>query len=92
MVEPPYQLIHMKRTNLVLDEQILEETLRLSGERTYSKAVTRAMEDFVRRAKAGRILELAGSGLWEGDLAQMRNDQPRRRQTGPESGTGRVSR
>ena len=68
----------MKRTNLVLDEHILEETLRLSGERTYSEAVNRAMREFVRRAKTGRILELAGSGLWEGDLGQMRNDQPRR--------------
>jgi hypothetical protein len=29
----------MKRTDLVLDEQLLEETLRLSGERSYSAAV-----------------------------------------------------
>ncbi len=66
----------MKRTNLVLDEQLLEETLRLSGERIYSKAVDRALSEFVRRAKAGRILELAGSGLWEGDLTEMRADRP----------------
>ena len=66
---------HMKRTNLVLDGLLLEETLRLSGERTYSRAVERAMEDFVRRAKARRILDLAGSGLWEGDLSGMREDR-----------------
>ena len=65
----------MKRTNLVLDEQTLEEALRLSGERTYSKAVNLALAEFVRRAKAGRIFQLAGSGLWEGDLAAMR-DRP----------------
>lgn len=65
----------MKRTNLVLDEQLLEEATRLSGERTYSRAVERALEDFVRRAKARRILELAGSGLWEGDLAVVREDR-----------------
>ena len=81
----------MKRTNLVLDERILEETLRLSGERTYSKAVTRAMTEFVRRAKAGRILQLAGSGLWEGDLAEMRNDRLCR-QSEPGHGTGRGPR
>jgi Arc/MetJ family transcription regulator len=67
----------MKRTNLVLDEALLKEALRLSGERTFSRAVERALEDFVRRAKAGRILELAGSGLWEGSLSEMRDDQPR---------------
>ena len=66
----------MKRTTLVLDERLLDATLRLSGERTYSKAVERALAEFVRRARAGRILELAGSGLWEGDLAEMRADRP----------------
>lgn len=65
----------MKRTNLVLNEELLEEATRLSGERTYSRAVERALEDFVRRAKALRILELAGSGLWEGDLAVVREDR-----------------
>ena len=66
----------MKRTNLVLDAALLEETLKVSGERTYSRAVERAMREFVRRAKARRILEFAGSGVWEGDLAVMREDAP----------------
>ena len=72
-------LEHMKRTNLVLPEDLLEEATRLSGEKTYSKAVTRALEEFVRRAKAGRILGLAGSGAWQGDLSEMRQDRPRRK-------------
>jgi len=67
----------MKRTNLVLDAEVLEEALRLSGERTYSRTVGRALEDFVRRARAGKILELQGQGLWEGDLATMRADSVR---------------
>jgi Arc/MetJ family transcription regulator len=64
----------MKRTNLVLDTDLLKEATRLSGEKTYSAAVMRALEDFVRRAKAHQILELRGSGLWEGDLSTMRRD------------------
>lgn len=68
----------MKRTNLVLDEDTLEEATRLSGEKTYSAAVMRALEDFVRRAKARQILELRGSGLWEGDLREMRADRSRK--------------
>ena len=67
----------MKRTNLVLDGDLLEEAKRLSDERTYSKTVDRALAAYVRRARAGRILELAGSGLWKGDLAEMRDDRPR---------------
>jgi putative antitoxin of VapBC-like toxin-antitoxin system len=64
--------------NLVLDEHLLEEAVRLSGERTYSRTVERALEEFVRRIKVRRILTLAGSGLWEGDLATMRGDRDRR--------------
>ena len=67
-------MVCMKRTNLVLDEQTLEIARRLSGERTYSATVNRALEELVRRIRAGRILELAGSGLWEGDLRSLRDD------------------
>lgn len=66
--------MHMKRTTLMLDEAALDEALRLSGERTFSAAVDRALREFILRARAGRILDLAGSGLWEGDLAAMRED------------------
>jgi Arc/MetJ family transcription regulator len=74
----------MKRTNLVLDERLLEEATRISGERTYSRTVERALRDFVSRARARRILDLAGSGLWEGDLAVVREDRDvsRRRRRG----------
>lgn len=68
----------MKRTNLVLDEELLEEATRLSGEKTYSATVQRALRDFVRRARARRILDLRGSGAWEGDLGEMRADRPSR--------------
>ena len=81
----------MKRTSLVLDEALLEEAQRLSGENTYSKTVDRALAEYVRRARAGRILELAGSGLWEGDLAEMRADRPPRRSREEASGIGRES-
>jgi Arc/MetJ family transcription regulator len=69
-------MMHMKRTNLVLREELLREATRLSGEKTYSRAVERALEDFVRRARARGILGLRGSGAWEGDLPRMRRDAP----------------
>lgn len=65
----------MKRTNLVLREDLLKEAVSLSGEKTYSRAVEVALIDFVRRAKARSILGLRGSGLWDGDLAEMRRDR-----------------
>lgn len=61
----------------MLNAALLEETLKVSQERTYSRAVERAMEDFVKRARARRILELAGSGAWQGELSVVREDAPR---------------
>jgi Arc/MetJ family transcription regulator len=67
----------MKRTNLVLRDELLEEATRLSGEKTWSATVNRALEDLIRRARARQILELRGSGLWEGSLGTMRGDTAR---------------
>ena len=64
----------MKRTNLVLDEQLLKEAARVSGQRTYSATVNLALAELVRRARAGQILQLAGAGLWQGELTEMRRD------------------
>ena len=64
----------MKRTNLVLDEELLEEATRLTGGKTYSGTANLAIRDLIRRARARRILELTGTGLWEGNLAGMRAD------------------
>ena len=68
----------MKRTNLVLREDLLEEATRLSGEKTYSRTVDLALEEFIKRRRARSILELRGSGAWDGDLAEMRGDSKKR--------------
>ncbi len=75
----------MKRTNLVIDGALLEEAKRLTGEPTLSRTVERALSDLVRRAKAQRILDLSGSGGWQGSLAEVREDAPvyRTRRRGP---------
>ena len=61
----------------MLDERLLKQALKLGEQRTLSATVNRALADFVRRIRAGRILELAKSGLWEGGLAEMRGDRAR---------------
>ncbi len=65
----------MKRTNVALDEDLLAEAVRVTGERTYARTIERALEEMVQRAKARQIEALAGSGLWAGDLSQMRADR-----------------
>lgn len=67
----------MKRTTLMLDERLLAEATALSGERTFSRTIERALTEMVKRLKARRLLDLAGSGIWQGDLASMRSDSSR---------------
>ena len=69
----------MKRTNLVLDEHLLAEATRVLAARTYSAAVNTALEEVIRVRKIQSIPRFFGSGIWEGDLSEMRQDQPPRK-------------
>jgi Arc/MetJ family transcription regulator len=68
----------MKRTNLVLDAQLLEEATRALGEKTYSAAVNRALAELLRVRRIQSLSGFFGKGLWKGDLAAMREDSVRR--------------
>ncbi len=69
--------IHMKRTNLVLDEKKLDEAKTVSGSRTYSETVNIALEEYIRRHTFAQIDSFAGTDVWEGDLSDMREDADR---------------
>jgi hypothetical protein len=69
----------MKRTNLVLDERLLAEATRILAARTYSGAVNTALEEVIRVRKIQSIPLFFGSGIWEGNLSEMREDKPRRK-------------
>jgi len=47
----------MKRTNVVLDEELLERARRVTGERTYSATITKALQEVVRKADVRAALE-----------------------------------
>jgi len=68
----------MKRTNLVLDERLLIQATQILAAKTYSAAVNTALEEVIRVRKIQSIPPFFGSGIWEGDLSQMREDRPPR--------------
>ena len=68
----------MKRTNLVLNAELLEEATRALGAKTYSAAVNIALEEVIRLRKIQSLPRFFGSGIWEGDLSEMREDRPRK--------------
>jgi Arc/MetJ family transcription regulator len=62
----------MKRTNIVLDEDLIKEAMRISGIKTIKGIVDSALRDFIRREKQFDLLKLKGTIKWEGDLSEMR--------------------
>ena len=66
----------MKRISVAIDEQLLEQAVAVSGEKTYARAIDRALRELVRRTAARSIEAFAGSGVWQGNLSEMRRDNP----------------
>ena len=53
------RLLHMA-TNLAIDDHLLNEALKVGGHRTKKATVTEALEEYVRRRKQMRIVDLFG--------------------------------
>jgi len=66
----------MKRTNLVLDADLLEDVTRVLGVKTYSAAVNQALAETLRIKKIESLPQFFGKGLWQGNLSEMREDSP----------------
>jgi Arc/MetJ family transcription regulator len=58
------------RTTVDLDEQLLNEALRLTGARTKSEVVHLALQELVRSRKKKRLTELAGKIRFIGSFDQ----------------------
>ncbi len=66
----------MKRPNLVLDEALLEEAVRVLGTKTYSATVNVALKEALRMKRVQGLADHIGKVEWLGDLSDMR--APRR--------------
>ena len=65
----------MKRTNVVLNEGLLEEAMRVTGERTYSGVVNKGLEELVRVATLKRGIQAlidTEDVFWPQYLAEIR--------------------
>ena len=62
------------RTNVMLNERLLNEARELTGLRTKKETLEEALRTLVRVKKQSRLLELQGIG-WEGDLAELRRSR-----------------
>ena len=60
------------RTNIVLDNRLVEAGLKATGLKTRRELVDFALRELLRHKQQLKLLELKGKIQWEGDLAEMR--------------------
>lgn len=60
------------RTNIVLDEKLVAQGIKLTKLRTRRALVDYALRELVRRKQQRKIMALHGQVDWEGNLEEMR--------------------
>jgi Arc/MetJ family transcription regulator len=63
------------RTNIVIDDKLMRDTLRVTGLKTKREAVDHALRTLLRLRKQAEIREFRGKLDWQGDLNAMRSDR-----------------
>jgi Arc/MetJ family transcription regulator len=63
------------RTNIVIDDQLMDQAISLSGLETKKAVVEQALKLYIQLLQQAAIRELRGKLHWEGSLEQMRLDQ-----------------
>ncbi len=60
------------RTNIVIDDALIQEAMRLTGSRTKREVVDLALRRLVQLEHQRDVLALEGTLNWEGDLEVLR--------------------
>ena len=63
------------RTNIVIEDDLMEEALKVSGLKTKREAVEEGLRLLVQTRRQKRIKRLRGKLRWEGSLDDMRRDR-----------------
>ena len=60
------------RTNIEINDDLMQEAMRLAGTKTKRETVELALKELVARYQRLGILSLRGKVNWTGDLKEMR--------------------
>ena len=63
------------RTNIVIDDALMDEAKKLGGFKTKKAVVENSLRLFIQIKKQGQIRKLRGKLKWVGDLEKMRLDE-----------------
>jgi Arc/MetJ family transcription regulator len=67
--------IHTMRTNIVIEDSLMRDALRVTGLKTKKEAVELGLRTLVRLRKQEAVRKFRGKLHWEGDLDAMRRDR-----------------
>jgi Arc/MetJ family transcription regulator len=62
------------RTNIVIDDTLMRDTLRATGLKTKREAVDQALRTLLNLKRQAEIRRFRGKLDWKGDLNAMRRD------------------
>ena len=62
------------RTNIVIDDKLMANVLRLTGLRTKREAVELGLKTLIKLKQQEQIRQLKGKLPWQGDLDELRSD------------------
>lgn len=68
----------MKRKTIRVDENLLAEATRLLNAPNPSAAVTIALREILNKHQRLNLRQFFNTDIWQGNLAEMRDDQPMR--------------
>jgi len=63
------------RTNIVIDDKLMEATLKATGFKTKREAVEEGLRTLLRLKRQTELRKLRGKYDWVGDLDAMRRDK-----------------
>ncbi len=63
------------RTNIVIDDKLMNDTLRATGIKTKREVVELGLRTLLRLRNQEKVRQFRGKLLWEGDLNAMRTDK-----------------
>ena len=61
------------RTNIEIDDRLIEEALHLTGLKTKRAVVEEGLQTLIRLRRQRKILNLAGKIHWEGNIDDIRD-------------------
>lgn len=60
------------RTNIILDDDLVEEAKELTSFKTKREVIDFALRELIKQLRRKKLLTMRHKGMWQGDLSKWR--------------------